>query len=88
MKGNENIKHPIGIDPQEITGAAAPGTTVEGPAVDCRGFEEGLVTLQHGAVSDGGTLSCKVQESDTDVDAGLRRHRSMRPSPMWPAAPR
>jgi len=64
MKGNENIKHPIGIDPQEITGAAAPGTTVEGPAVDCRGFEEGLVTLQHGAVSDGGTLSCKVQESD------------------------
>jgi len=65
MKGNENIKHPIGIDPQEITGAAAPGTTVEGPAVDCRGFEEGLVTLQHGAVSDGGTLSCKVQESDT-----------------------
>ena len=25
MKGNENIKHPIGIDPQEITGAAAPG---------------------------------------------------------------
>jgi hypothetical protein len=67
MKGNENIKHPIGIDPQEITGAAAPGTTVEGPAVDCRGFEEGLVTLQHGAVSDGGTLSCKVQESDTDA---------------------
>ena len=64
MKGNENIKHPIGIDPQEITGAATPGTTVEGPAVDCRGFEEGLVTLQHGAVSDGGTLSCKVQESD------------------------
>jgi hypothetical protein len=64
MKGNENIKHPIGIDPQEITGAAAPGTTVEGPAVDCRGFEEGLVTLQHGAVSNGGTLSCKVQESD------------------------
>jgi hypothetical protein len=64
MKGNENIKHPIGIDPQEITGAAVPGTTVEGPAVDCRGFEEGLVTLQHGAVSDGGTLSCKVQESD------------------------
>ena len=64
MKGNENIKHPIGIDPQEITGTAAPGTTVEGPAVDCRGFEEGLVTLQHGAVSDGGTLSCKVQESD------------------------
>ena len=64
MKGNENIKHPIGIDPQEITGAAAPGTTVDGPAVDCRGFEEGLVTLQHGAVSDGGTLSCKVQESD------------------------
>jgi len=64
MKGNENIKHPIGIDPQEITGAAAPGTAVEGPAVDCRGFEEGLVTLQHGAVSDGGTLSCKVQESD------------------------
>ena len=64
MKGNENIKHPIGIDPQEITGAAAPGTTVEGPAIDCRGFEEGLVTLQHGAVSDGGTLSCKVQESD------------------------
>jgi hypothetical protein len=64
MKGNENIKHPIGIDPQEITGAAAPGITVEGPAVDCRGFEEGLVTLQHGAVSDGGTLSCKVQESD------------------------
>ena len=45
MKGNENIKHPIGIDPQEITGAAAPGTTVEGPAVDCRGFEEGLVLL-------------------------------------------
>jgi hypothetical protein len=64
MKGNENIKHPIGIDPQEITGVAAPGTTVEGPAVDCKGFEEGLVTLQHGAVSDGGTLSCKVQESD------------------------
>ena len=30
MKGNENIKHPIGIDPQEITGAAAPGTTVGG----------------------------------------------------------
>jgi len=67
MKGNENIKHPIGIDPQEITGAADPGTTVEGPAVDCRGFEEGLVTLQHGAVSDGGTLSCKVQASDTDA---------------------
>ena len=67
MKGNENIKHPIRIDPQEITGAAAPGTTIEGPAVDCRGFEEGLVTLQHGAVSDGGTLSCKVQESDTDA---------------------
>ena len=67
MKGNENIKHPIGIDPLEIIGAAAPGTTVEGPAVDCRGFEEGLVTLQHGAVSDGGTLSCKVQESDTDA---------------------
>jgi hypothetical protein len=40
---------------------------VEGPAVDCKGFEEGLVTLQHGAVSDGGTLSCKVQESDTDA---------------------
>ena len=70
MKGNENIKNPIGMDPQEITGAAAPGTTIEGPAVDCRGFEEGLVTLQHGAVSDGGTLSCKVQESDTN--AGVR----------------
>jgi len=67
MKGNENIKHLIGIDPQEITGAAAPGTTVEGLAVDCRGFEEGLVTLQHGAVSDGGTLNCKVQESHTDA---------------------
>jgi hypothetical protein len=71
MKGNENIKHPIGIDPQEITGVAAPGTTVEGPAVDCRGFEEGLVTLQHWAISDGGTLSCKVQESDTNVDEGF-----------------
>ena len=41
MKGNENIKHPIGIDPQEITGAAAPGTTVEGPAVDCQGLRGG-----------------------------------------------
>ena len=25
MKGNENIKHPIGIDPQEITGVRPPG---------------------------------------------------------------
>jgi len=68
MKGNEDIKSVIGIDPQEITGAVAPGTAIEGPAVDRQGFEEALVNFQHGACSEGGTLSCKVQESDTSTD--------------------
>jgi hypothetical protein len=68
MRGNENIRSAIGLDPQVITGAAAPGTTVKGPAVDRLGFEECLVTLQHGAVAAGGTLSVKVQESPTPTD--------------------
>ncbi len=68
MRGNENIRSAIGIDPQVITGAAAPGTVVKGAAVDRRGFEEALVTLQHGAVAAGGTVSVKVQESDTQTD--------------------
>ena len=68
MKGNRNIKSAIGIDPQSITGAAAPGTEVKGPAIDRKGFEEALVTLQHGACSEGGTLQCKVQESNTTTD--------------------
>ena len=56
MRGNKNIRSAIGIDPQVITGAAAPGTVLKGAAVDRQGFEEALVTLQHGAVAAGGTL--------------------------------
>ena len=41
---------------------------MKGAAVDRRGFEEALVTLQHGAVAAGGTLSVKVQESPTTTD--------------------
>lgn len=67
MKGNRDLKSAIGIDPQTIT-ADADGTTVKGPAVDRRGFEEALVNLQHGAVVDGATLAAKVQESDTETD--------------------
>ncbi len=68
MKGNRNIKSVIGLDPQTIT-ADADGTTVKGPAVDRRGFEEALVNLQHGAVVDGAVLAAKVQEADTETDA-------------------
>jgi hypothetical protein len=68
MKGNENIKSVISLDPQTITGAADPGTTVKGPALDRRGFEEALVNLQHGAVADGASLAVKVQEADTETD--------------------
>ncbi len=67
MKGNRNIKSLIALDPQTIT-ADADGTTVKGPAVDRRGFEEALVNLQHGAVVDGATLAAKVQEADTETD--------------------
>jgi hypothetical protein len=67
MKGNRNIKSAIGLDPQTIT-ADADGTTVKGPAVDRKGFEEALVNLQHGVVVDGATLAAKVQESDTETD--------------------
>ncbi len=67
MKGNRNIKSAIALDPQTIT-ADADGTTVKGPAVDRRGFEEALVNLQHGAVVDGATLAAKVQEADTETD--------------------
>jgi hypothetical protein len=67
MKGNEDLKQAIGLDPQTIT-ADADGTTVKGAAVDRQGFEEALVTLQHGAVAEGGTLATKVQESDTETD--------------------
>ncbi len=68
MKGNRNIKSVIALDPQTIT-ADADGTTVKGPAVDRRGFEEALVNLQHGAVVDGAILAAKVQEADTETDA-------------------
>ena len=68
MRGNKNIRSAIGIDPQVITGAAAPGTVIKGAAVDRKDFEEALVTLQHGAVAAGGTLSVKVQESPTTTD--------------------
>jgi len=68
MRGNQNNRSAIGIDPQVITGAAAPGTVVKGAAVDHRGFEEALATLQHGAVAAGGTLSVKIQESPTVTD--------------------
>jgi hypothetical protein len=68
MRGNQNIRSAIGIDPQSITGAAAPGTVVKGAAVDRQGFEEALVTFQHGAVADGGILAVKVQESPTTTD--------------------
>ncbi len=67
MKGNRNIRSTIGLDPQTIT-ADADGTTIKGPAVDRRGFEEALVNLQHGTVVDGATLAAKVQESDTETD--------------------
>ncbi len=67
MKGNSDLKSVIGLDPQTIT-ADADGTTVKGPAVDRRGFEEALVNLQHGVVVDGATLAAKVQESDTETD--------------------
>ncbi len=67
MKGNRDLKSVIGLDPQTIT-ADADGTTVKGPAVDRKGFEEALVNLQHGAVADGGTLAAKVQEADTETD--------------------
>ncbi|MEW6657237.1 MAG: hypothetical protein AB1424_01125 [Thermodesulfobacteriota bacterium] len=68
MRCNENIRSVIGLDPQTIT-ADADGTTVKGPAIDRRGFEEALVNLQHGAVVDGATLIAKVQEADTEADA-------------------
>ncbi len=68
MKGNRNIRSTIGLDPQTIT-ADADGTTVKGPAVDRKGFEEALVNLQHGAVVDGATLAAKLQEADTETDA-------------------
>ena len=67
MKFNKEIHNGIGIDPQLIT-ADADGTTVKGPAVDGLGFEEALITLQHGAVVAGATLAVKMQESPTTTD--------------------
>jgi hypothetical protein len=44
--------------------------TVNGPAIDRRGFEEALVVVNSGANGTGGTVNLKVQESDAS-DTGF-----------------
>jgi hypothetical protein len=44
--------------------------TVNGPAIDRRGFEEALVVVNSGANGTGGTVNIKVQESDVS-DSGF-----------------
>jgi hypothetical protein len=56
---HEFLKPMVGI----AAGSHAQGT-VEGPAIDCRGFEEALVTVNSGTNGTGGTVNAKVQESD------------------------
>jgi len=44
--------------------------TVNGPAIDRRGFEEALVVVNSGVNGTGGTVNVKVQESDAS-DSGF-----------------
>jgi len=52
------IKVVTGIQPQSVSGA------VNGTEFDTAGWDEACVVLQAGAITSGGTLDCKIQETD------------------------